>query len=151
MRKLASADAASGLLFSAFGVLGIFLSLEERIGTSARMGPGYLPLVLSSLLALLGFFILLRGLFTPAESVGISGIRPLAMVLLSIAAFAACIRTLGFGPATFSAVAIACYAEKGRSLPRVFLLALAVSIFCSLTFVWGLGLSIPMFSWPWKF
>jgi Tripartite tricarboxylate transporter TctB family len=151
MKKLVSANAVSGLLFTAFGVLGIILSLEESIGTAARMGPGYMPLLLSSALAVLGAVVLLRGLLGSDAPVRLSGKRPLAMVLLSVAAFAVFVRSLGFGPAVFAAVVVACYAEAGRRLPYVLLLALVVSAFSSVVFVWGLGLAIPVLSSPWKF
>jgi hypothetical protein len=151
MKKVASVDSLSGLLFITLGLLGTFLSLKESIGTPARMGPGFMPLLLSVGLATLGAVILVRGLRSTVSTEWRFGIRPLFMVLASVAVFAACIRSVGFAPAVFTSVVIASYAEKTRSLVSALLLAFVISTFCSLIFVIGLGLTIPVFSLPWRF
>lgn len=151
MIRLATRETASGLLFAGIGVLGIALSLEEQIGTTARMGSGYMPLLLSGGLVLLGVVIILQGLRENEPLGKLSGFRSVGLVLLSIVVFALSIRTLGLAPAVFAATVTACYAEPGRSLPLVLLFAALSSIFCVLVFIWGLGLTIPAFVMPWIF
>ena len=144
MGKLAGADGLSGLFFVALGILGVVLSLEEKIGTAARMGSGYMPLVLSFCLIALGAIVLVRGLLARKPAITFGDIRPPLMILLSVAAFAVSIRNLGLMPAVFIAVSIASYAQSRPRLIEVILLALALAAFCSAVFVWALGLTIPV-------
>jgi putative tricarboxylic transport membrane protein len=52
----------SGLFFLGVGALGIFMAPGYPMGSALRMGPGYFPVVLSSLLILFGIYCLLQGL-----------------------------------------------------------------------------------------
>lgn len=150
MKRLATPDAASGILFFVLGVLGIVLSLEEQIGTAARMGSGFMPLMLSCGLVAVGVVNIagaLRG--ADEETVEVSGLRPVAMVLLAVAAFALSIRNLGLGPAVFLAAVIACYAQDRPSVLRVLAFAMLLGLFSTLVFISGLGLTIPAVVVPW--
>ncbi|MGI6855118.1 tripartite tricarboxylate transporter TctB family protein [Mesorhizobium sp. 1B3] len=150
MKRLATPDAASGILFTALGALGVVLSLQEQIGTAARMGSGFLPLTLSCGLLALGLVIIASGLrSTDNEAVEIGGMRPVAMLLLAVAVFALSVRNLGLGPAVFLATLIACYAEARPSLLRVLAFALLLALFCTLVFIRGLGLTVPALVLPW--
>lgn len=55
-------DFFSGLMFMGVGMAFALGSTQYAIGSGARMGPGYFPLVLGVLLAILGFFIALNGI-----------------------------------------------------------------------------------------
>lgn len=149
MRRLATRETASGLLFAGIGVVGIILSLEEQIGTTARMESGYVPLLLSGGLVVMGLVIIATGLHKSERLGELSGFRPVGIVLLSIVVFALSIRNLGLAPAVFATTVVACYAETGRNLLLVLLFAALSSIFCVLVFIWGLGLIIPVFVLPW--
>ena len=54
LRLLLSTDLLSGLLFAALGAGALYISWRYPAGTAARMGPGYFPHLVSSLLVLLG-------------------------------------------------------------------------------------------------
>ena len=149
MKRLATPDAASGILFTVLGLLGIVLSLQEQIGTAVKMGSGLMPLMLSGGLAALGLVNIASGLRSGEEAIEVGGLRPVGMVLLAITAFALSIRTLGFGVAVFLATVIACYAEPRQSFVRVLAFALLLAVFCTLVFIRGLGLTIPALVLPW--
>lgn len=151
MKRLATRDVAAGLLFATFGVVGTILSLEEQIGTTARMGSGYVPLLLSCGLVVLGAAIGYRGVRDQDRFGGIANIRPVAMILLSIIVFGLSVRALGLAPAVFLSTLVACYAEPGRKLVGALVFATVASIFCVLVFIRGLGLIIPAFVTPWTF
>lgn len=146
MKRLCNADALSGLIFVSLGVLGMILSLQESLGSGSRMGPGFMPLALSGGLSGLGGLVLIRGLAGQEEVLRLGTVRPAVMIVLSIVAFALCIRNLGMFPATFIAVCLACYAQPSPNIRDVVILALGLAVFCSAVFVWALGLSIPMFA-----
>jgi len=151
MERLATRDVAAGLLFIIFGVVGIVLSLEEQIGTTARMGSGYMPLLLSCGLVILGVIIGYRGINDTDRFGSVANIRPVAMILLSIIVFGLSVRTLGLAPAVFLSTLVACYAEPGRRLLGALVFSAIASVFCVAVFVWGLGLTIPAFVTPWIF
>jgi hypothetical protein len=54
-------DFFSGLMFVIVGGGFAIGATEYTIGTGARMGPGYFPLLLGILLAVLGLFVMLKG------------------------------------------------------------------------------------------
>jgi hypothetical protein len=47
-------DFVGGLVFVFFGAGALFMARNYRIGTAFRMGPGYFPVVLASLLLVIG-------------------------------------------------------------------------------------------------
>jgi len=55
-------DFFSGLLFTVVGASFAYGATSYTIGTGARMGPGYFPLMLGVILALIGAVILFKAL-----------------------------------------------------------------------------------------
>lgn len=69
-------DVISGLVFVAFGAAFAGTALTYEFGRAVRMGPGYMPFVLGSVLVLLGIAIVVDGLRhepSPAEPAPIPG------------------------------------------------------------------------------
>jgi hypothetical protein len=60
-------DFFSGLLFMAVGVAFAWGATNYSVGTAARMGPGYFPLALGILLAILGAVITFKALVVETE------------------------------------------------------------------------------------
>ena len=52
------------MLFSAFGVAFAWGATTYNVGSGARMGPGYFPLIVGILIALLGSVITVRSLIS---------------------------------------------------------------------------------------
>ena len=74
----------SGLMFLVVGGIFAWGATSYSIGTGARMGPGYFPMMLGILLALLGAIILLGALIveTPdGDKVGRIAWQPLLYIL----------------------------------------------------------------------
>ena len=65
----------SGLMFMAAGAAFAWGATTYPIGTAARMGPGYFPLVLGVLLALLGAVITFKALVVETEDGEKMGIK----------------------------------------------------------------------------
>ncbi|MDP1968647.1 MAG: tripartite tricarboxylate transporter TctB family protein, partial [Burkholderiaceae bacterium] len=55
-------DFFAGLMFCAIGLAFAIGATNYKIGEGARMGPGYFPIMLGVILALIGVVILLTGL-----------------------------------------------------------------------------------------
>ena len=57
MNRFLSKDFLSGLLFIAFGLTALYFGRNLATGTTVRMGPGYVPQLLSYIMLALGFVI----------------------------------------------------------------------------------------------
>ncbi len=146
MRQLLSKDVASGLMFTAVGALGLILMMGVDFGTTARPGPGFFPVVLSALLALIGVVQTALGLIQNREAIPPMALRPLVLIICSVCVFAFCVGRFGLVPSIFVATMIATYAQPDYGMrPRV-ILAAALSIFCSLLFVYALNLPIALWT-----
>ena len=84
-RKPFSTDMKSGLFFAVVGVFAVWRGLDYDMGTAARMGPGYFPVVLGGVLALLGLAILGRGLLEPGEEEPQDRFEVKSFVLITLA------------------------------------------------------------------
>lgn len=62
--KLNTKDLISGGLLVLIAVVGLWLNQEHNLGTARRMGPGYMPMLTFWLLAGLGAFVVVSGLFS---------------------------------------------------------------------------------------
>lgn len=141
-------DVISGLLFIALGALFGWQTQDLPMGTAVRMGPGYFPLVLSGLLALLGLIVLANGLRFPGERPSGIAWRALIILTFSVVFFGFAVRPLGFLPA----LAISVFASALASTKFRLLTALAITavmtLFAWAVFIKGLGLPLPLLG-PW--
>lgn len=67
MKRYLGKDYLSGLMFIAFGLLALYFGQRLALGTPVRMGPGYVPRMLSLILLCLGSIIVLFALFRTAD------------------------------------------------------------------------------------
>jgi hypothetical protein len=83
-------DFFSGLMFMGLGGAFAWGATTYSLGTAARMGPGYFPLLLGLLMMLLGLLITFKSLVTETEDGGRMGRwawRPLLCILVANVAF----------------------------------------------------------------
>src|SRR5689334_6359196 len=87
---LARPDVLSGLLFIVVAAFGLWVSRDYPVGTSLRMGTGYVPRLLCWVLVGIGAIVLAQGLRRPAEPLRSTpiGWRAVLSVTLAIVAFA---------------------------------------------------------------
>lgn len=75
-------DFYSGLMFAVVGVAFAVGATNYNIGTGARMGPGYFPLGLGVILAVLGAIIMLKGVIGKSgPKMGKVALRPLLCII----------------------------------------------------------------------
>ena len=144
-------DLASGLLLIAAGLfVAIHAMTNLELGTMARMGPGYFPMVLGWLLTALGVVIALlslRGAIVDALAPRLA-FRPLLAVFCSLLIFSFLIEPFGLVPATMALTAIAVFAERKPPLRRSVLLAIGLSFVAWLIFTVALQMTLPAFHFP---
>jgi hypothetical protein len=145
-RALASKDFLSGLLFVAFGLLGLWLGRTLPAGTASAMDAGYFPRLVCSLLVVLGALLALVALVRSRDIPEVGRWRPFFFITVSSAAFALLLRPLGLVlTLAISAVLARLAAGNIRALP---LLALCLFLIAAVvgTFVYALRIVIPL--WP---
>ena len=146
MRVRSQSDFWCGLLFAALGIAVVVLARDYRLGTAARMGPGYFPTLLGGLLTFLGLTLSVPALFRDGEDFPRLHLRPLIVILISIAAFGLALEYLGFVLAVLALVLVGARADPELTRAEsagvaVFLVLFSVGIF------WGL-LRLPLNLWP---
>ncbi|WP_064683381.1 tripartite tricarboxylate transporter TctB family protein [Rhizobium bangladeshense] len=141
-------NAICGALFVATGAFFAFQSLSLDIGTALRMGPGYFPLVLATVLVLLGAIIFIQALRVEGEPVDVFAWRGMLFILPAPVFFGLTVRGLGFAPALFFTAFIACFASRKMNVVSAIILSLLLTIFSVAVFSYGLGLPFERFG-PW--
>jgi putative tricarboxylic transport membrane protein len=144
---LRRADVLAGLLFIAVAVIGLWASRDYPIGTTTRMGTGYVPRLLCWILLALGALIVVQGLRAGGFiELGRPIWRAMVFVPLSLLVFAFLIGPFGVVAATVALVLVGALAGR-ESRPLEVVAAAVLLVVLTLTiFVWGVGLPIPV--WP---
>jgi hypothetical protein len=145
-RITAPNDFIAGLFFIVMAALGFWLLRDVRLGTSMRMGPGYLPTALSCLLLAVGLAMTARGLFASGPPLERWYLRPLVFVLGAVLLFALGIEKLGLFLAIVALVVVAAPATPESRWYEVVVAALALAAFSTGLFIYALGL--PLSPWP---
>ncbi|HTV66981.1 MAG TPA: tripartite tricarboxylate transporter TctB family protein [Rhizobiaceae bacterium] len=141
-------NAVCGLFFVVVGIVFLVQALSVDLGTWNRIGPGGLPMILCLLLILLGGVIFVQALRVEGEPVGLIAWRGMLFILLAPIIFGVTVRPLGFVGAVFITALIAAFASfKMRPLPAL-VLAVALTVFSTVVFSYGLGLPFQRFG-PW--
>lgn len=145
-KPLVNQDSLAGLMFVALGALGLWLGRNYEMGTSARMGPGYLPTILCVGMILLGAVIAFRGVSIGAGPVAALRLRPIVAVLLGLVAFLMLLQRMGLPAAVFASVSIGSLGSDNVRPIETLLLAAFLAVTVSAIFILGLGL--PLKFWP---
>jgi Tripartite tricarboxylate transporter TctB family len=150
-------DFFSGLMFTAVGGSFAWGATNYEVGGAARMGPGYFPLMLGILLAILGVVITFKSLKSGGpggDKIGSFAWRPLGLVLGANLAFGALLvglpsigfPAMGLIVAIYALVFIASLAQPGMRFKPTLILATILAAGSYGAFVKLLSLQFPV--WP---
>jgi hypothetical protein len=151
LRLLARKNVLAGLMFMGVAALGLWVSRNYPIGTTLRMGTGYVPRLLCWILLGLGALVLVQGLREPesprpAAPGALAQLWPLAIVTASLVAFALSVEQLGLVLSILLLVGIGSLAARGIKVWEALAAALGLIVLSYLIFILGLGVTIPV--WP---
>ncbi len=141
----------SGALLVALGAfVAAYAGTHYRIGAPAHMGPGFFPVALGCILAVLGLIVLLLSFRVSQHAWEVAAIawRPLGAILVAVAVFALIVGRFGLMPATVALTFIAALAEPRFRWRRTLLLAVSLAVLSWLIFTVGLQMTLPAFSKP---
>jgi len=150
-------DFFSGLMFTIVGAAFAYGATSYNVGTGARMGPGYFPLLLGVILALLGATILFKSLVveTPdGEPVGAWAWKPLVFIIAGNLLFGILLGGLpslgspamGLIAAIFGTTIVVSLAGDEFSLKETVVLSAILSVMSYAAFILLLKLQFPV--WP---
>lgn len=157
MQIKSQADFYSGLMFIGLGIAFAWGATNYSIGSAARMGPGYFPLMLGTGMALLGMVITIKALITTTidgDPVGKWAWRPLFYIIGANFIFGlllAGMRSISFPAfglmiAIYALTFLSAMAQADWTFIRTFALATVLAAGSYLVFVMALALQFPV--WP---
>ncbi|MBB3179876.1 tripartite tricarboxylate transporter TctB family protein [Variovorax sp. Sphag1AA] len=157
MRIKSQADFYSGVMFMAAGAAFAIGATSYTIGDGARMGPGYFPLMLGILLAILGAAVLFQSLVVETvdgDPIGKWAWKPLFFVLAANLAFGVLlgglpsigVPAMGMIIAIYALTIISSLAGEHFNLKDVLILATILAAGSYVAFIWALKLQIQV--WP---
>lgn len=157
MKIKSQKDFFSGVMFTTVGVAFAWGATTYNVGTGARMGPGYFPLMLGIVLAVLGALIMFNAMAIETEGgdpIGSWAWRPLAYVLGANLAFGVLlgglpsikVPAMGLIIAIYALTIIASLGGERFKLRDVLILATILSAGSYVAFILALKLQIQV--WP---
>ena len=149
MGKLLSKDFLSGVMFIAFGLIALYFGQKLALGTPVRMGPGYVPRMLSFILIGLGLVICIVAVATSPEPTEKPRWKPIGLVTLGVVCFGLLFESAGLLPAMIALTFIASNAGEEFDLKEVIGNMVALAILCTLVFKVGLGMNISIVKGIW--
>ena len=144
-------------MFFVMGVAFAWGATNYNIGDAARMGPGYFPLMLGSIMALIGLLIMFKALVVNSvdgDKIGPWAWRPLFYIIAANFAFGLLLAGLrsislpafGLIIAIYTLTFIASMAQANWQFLRTLYLATTLAVGSYLVFVMALSLQFPV--WP---
>jgi hypothetical protein len=140
-------DFGAGLLFLGLGAAFVYIGQDYRMGTARSMGPAYFPVVLGALLGVVGAATLIRALIRPGEPLKGFALKDAVLIIGSAVLYGLLLRTAGLPVAIVVLVLVSGLASIHFRWVSFVLLAVGLAAFCSLVFIQGLGLPMPLVGW----
>jgi hypothetical protein len=146
-----SKDGWAGLLCLAVGLAALFIARDYDFGSARAMGPGFFPIVLGGVIALLGLSLLISGLRnadSSAEAEPPFAARALVVIMFAMLSFAFLIRSAGLAAAVVALVVLGRIAGRDYGWLETAVLSVVLVAIAALVFV--IGLNMPLRLMPWR-
>jgi hypothetical protein len=141
-------DLIAGVVLIVIGIFcALYASQHYPLGSVSRMVPGMFPTVLGYVLAGFGVLIALPAWFR-SGSLPKPEYKHLFFVLIGTLVFALTVERIGVVPAIFLLTGLAVLADNKLGIIGTLILAGALSAAAVLIFLFGLGIPIHPFVWP---
>ena len=141
-------DFRAGLFYLVVGVTALFIGHNYTMGTADDMGSGYFPFLLSLIIIGIGIGSVTRSILGKRIAAEAMHLRAMCLITLATLIFAVIISAVG------AIIALPVLTLLSASASRSFtygwkpiLASVALSLFCIIVFMKGLGLSIPVTGW----
>jgi hypothetical protein len=142
-------DFLGGVLMLVLGMATAMQAASYNIGSLRRMGPGFFPLSLGIILAIVGMLIIATA--KRPDSGPVAELAPewrgWLCICAGVGAFVVIGQYGGLVPATFAIVFISAQGDRQNSLIDSAVLAAAMTGICVVVFWWLLQVPFPLFHW----
>lgn len=141
-------DIIGGGIMLAFGLFcAIYAQEHYKLGSAVRMGPGWFPMYLGYLLAIVGAVIMIPAFFRKGEAIEMQ-YKATVLLTLGVFLFAASIKTIGLVPAVALQMAVSVAADDKLGVKGAAILTACTVAVIYLVFSVGLELNLEAFIWP---
>lgn len=142
--RLVNRETLSGLLLFCIGAAGAVIASTYPIGTAARMGPAYFPLLLCGGLIIVGTLIMVTSANAAVDSLGAINWRPLILFPFALIAFGLLLTHGGLIVASVVLVFLAAAGGRDFRLREVAILSVCFTAAAYVIFILGLGLPMHL-------
>jgi hypothetical protein len=143
-----SKDFWAGLMLITLGAMTVLVSRAYPMGTVLRMGAGYFPTVLGSILVVFGIVLLVKGARSTDRIERNWSPRALFVIPATLVLFGFLIERIGFVPSLFMLIVGSAAASREFRLLEAIFVGAVLTALCVAVFVWGLGLPYPLLVLP---
>ena len=140
-------DLGAAVVFIAIGIAGLVFGQDLAFGTSAKMGPGYFPTILSGMIIAIGALLLVNSLVVDGPSIERVQFRPLFFIVVAIVSFGYLIQLLGLAITAIIMTVVAAYARREVKLRENLWLGAGLALFAVLVFIYGLSQPLQIGWW----
>jgi putative tricarboxylic transport membrane protein len=137
-------EVLTGVFLISVAVLAFYLAWPLSSSTDVGLGPGYVPKMFAILQFGLGMLMIANGFLQEGEASEPWHLRPLVLILASVAFFAMTIERMGLVVALTGLVLIGCAAHRGTKFYEALAMAVGAVVFSALLFVKALGLTLRL-------
>ncbi|EUB99801.1 hypothetical protein PMI07_006082 [Rhizobium sp. CF080] len=149
MSSRLNADIIAGLFFILVGTCFLVGSFELPFGSFRRIGPGAFPALVAVGLIAMGLVVFVSGRRSTAKIAPAHvHIQKVFVIIASIIVFGLIVRGGGLLLAVLCCSFIAALASRPFEFAKMVLYGLALGAICSVVFIKGLGMSVPIVG-PW--
>ena len=135
----------SVLLLGTAGYFAISAWRNLKVGSPGAMGPGYFPLLIASVLAVVALVIGFRAFRHDTGLGRIAGPRAIGLILAGPAIFAVLIAPLGFIPAVATSTFVACWSSRQMTWRFALLITALLTSLATGIFVYMLRMPVTLF------
>jgi len=137
-------DFWAGLLYLLVGAAAFYIAQDYEMGTAVSMGPGYFPLVLSGALMAIGAVSVVRSYLVAGAPLEGFAFAKLLYIAVSVLAFALVVEGAGLAIAVLVVFFISAAGSQLFNWKFTLMISTGAAVFCSLVFVKGLGIPLPI-------
>lgn len=135
----------AGLIFATIGTVAVFMSLQLDVGTPIRVGPGGFPLLLGTILTVLGFVHIVMGVLSKRRiTLGNWRERSIYLIPLSVLVFGLTVDRVGLPIATAVTSLVAMLSNRKFRWLETLVITFILTLFSVVLFIYGLDLPLPL-------
>lgn len=139
-------DLIAGAMFAAIGAGVVIIALGYRLGSAARMGPGFFPIMLGVLLVVLGIAIAAISFrSSPEGEPAPHSFKGMLVVVGAVCLFAVMLDWAGLLLTVFVVAAGSSFMSPESSAAKALATGAVLTALCYGLFIWALGVPMPVF------